>query len=144
MSTSTSTLTIEHECPVCFETDVSARIWCSLPCSHDICYTCLFHIIQYNATNVKCPMCRESLQPFLPDKQKQPSILTPSSNSLRISEALANDEAFERIIRSFQQHSTTLDLDQTTHTLVRPPPISRQLTNLSVSVVDDEEEEETS
>jgi hypothetical protein len=56
-----------YECPICFETDDLKHvehIWCTLPCTHILCYTCLGKL-----DPARCPMCRKELDHLLPRKE---------------------------------------------------------------------------
>ena len=58
------------ECPVCF-TDQSVRtVWCTLPCQHAVCYTCLERIA-HSGTR-RCPLCRDDLDTALPSNRYRP------------------------------------------------------------------------
>ena len=50
-------------CPVCYASSTASIIWCTLPCQHGICYSCL-----YKLQRKACPLCRLELQAFIPPR----------------------------------------------------------------------------
>lgn len=57
---------------MCFEAPPDVVV-CLLPCAHAVCFVCLTRI-SYCA-HVRCPLCRNDLKAYMPERQPQPLLL---------------------------------------------------------------------
>lgn len=87
-------------CPVCLE-DLERAIWCTLPCAHRVCFSCLFRMADHGKH--ACPLCRHDLRDCIPARRvRMPPAISRGAAVEDDVAAAISEEAFEDMVRRVQ------------------------------------------